>query len=61
MQFFLERGAGIKFKNKKNFRYDIPAYTAPYQALVSSDEFLRDETKSETSPSNMNCIRLHAD
>jgi hypothetical protein len=26
--------AGMKFRNKKKFRYGIPAYTGPFEALV---------------------------
>jgi hypothetical protein len=27
-------GAGMKFRNKKKFRYGIPPYTGPFQVLV---------------------------
>jgi hypothetical protein len=30
--------AGMKFSNRKNFRYGIPAYTGPFRALPVPNE-----------------------
>lgn len=29
-----ESGAGMKFRDKRKFRYGMPAYTDPFRALV---------------------------
>jgi hypothetical protein len=31
----------MKFSNKKEFQYGIPAYTGPFQALVGTQRILK--------------------
>jgi hypothetical protein len=33
VEYMLESN-GIKFRNKKKFRYGIPTYTGPFRALI---------------------------
>jgi hypothetical protein len=40
--------AGMKFRNKKKFRYGIPAYTGPFQALDTGYRSTPDFTNLET-------------
>jgi hypothetical protein len=42
--------AGMKFRNKKKFRYDIPAYTGPFRALHVVDKIVLNFLEGKAVP-----------
>jgi hypothetical protein len=39
--YYILISAGMKFRNKKKFRHNIPAYTGPFRACFWRNEYFR--------------------